>query len=218
VVKAQGVSNLPAAAFGNSDRLQQGDTVLAMGSPLGLDGSVTAGIVSALHRTFTAGAQGADGETIPDAIQTDAAINPGNSGGPLVNLAGEVIGINTAIATSGQSEGNIGVGFAIPSNRAKEVSTALLKGEKVSHPYLGIGVADATGGGAVVSDVVSDSPAANAGLARGDVITKVGTKAIRSADDLIAAVQAAKPGEKLSVTINRNGSEKQVSVTVGERQ
>src|SRR5262249_5094525 len=142
VIKAQGVSGRTPAKFGDSNNIQQGDTVLALGSPLGLDGSVTAGIVSALDRTIS----GAGGQSQPrhgrptsisHAIQTDAAINPGNSGGALVNLAGEVIGINTAIATSGQGEGNIGVGFAIPSNRAKQVADQLLKGQKVSHPFLG---------------------------------------------------------------------------------
>jgi putative serine protease PepD len=223
VVKAQGVSGLTPATFGDSSKIQQGDTVLALGSPLGLEGSVTAGIVSALHRTISVGGEdqrtpfrsGGQSSSIGDAIQTDAAINPGNSGGPLVDLSGEVIGINTAIATSGQGEGNIGVGFAIPSNRAKQVADQLQRGEKVSHPVLGVQVADGDGG-AVITEVVAGSPAEAAGLAKGDVVTRYGERTIRQADDLVAAVQAGKPGDKVVLVVNRNGSETQVTVTLGE--
>jgi putative serine protease PepD len=130
VVKASGVSELTAATFGASADVQVGDTVLAIGSPLGLEGTVTAGIVSALHRDLSGGTgsrrASADQSTIADAIQTDAAINPGNSGGALVDTAGRVIGINTAIATDGQSDGNIGVGFAIPSDTAKKVADRII--------------------------------------------------------------------------------------------
>jgi putative serine protease PepD len=223
VIKAQGVTDLTAAKFGNSDDIQQGDTVIALGSPLGLSGSASEGIVSALHRTISVGDDqtqraSARGTSIADAIQTDAAINPGNSGGPLVNLAGHVIGINTAIATSGQSQGNIGVGFAIPSNRAKQVAEQLLKGQKVSHPFLGVQVGDSTSGtGAVISDVVAGGPADKAGLVRGDIVTKVGDKEIKGADDLVAAIQAGKPGDKLTLTVIRNGgAPQQITVTLGE--
>jgi len=220
VIKAQGVSGLAAATFGNSDDLQQGDTVIALGSPLGLEGSASEGIVSALHRTITVGEDSPSGRgsgSISDAIQTDAAINPGNSGGALVNLAGEVVGINTAIATSGQSQGNIGVGFAIPSNRAKQVATQLLNGQKVSHAYLGVHVGDADGGaGAVIADVVAGGPAAKGGLAPGDVVTKAGERTVNDASDLIAAIDAAKPGDDLVLTVNRNGRPTQVTVTLGE--
>jgi putative serine protease PepD len=127
VVRANGVSGLSAATFGDSGKVQVGDTVLAIGSPLGLQGTVTAGIVSALHRDLRGAARGNGAAfTISDAIQTDAAINPGNSGGALVNRAGRVVGINTAIATAGQSEGSIGVGFAIPSNAAKQIADRLM--------------------------------------------------------------------------------------------
>jgi putative serine protease PepD len=139
VVKANGVSGLRAATFADSDQVRVGDTVLAIGSPLGLDGTVTAGIVSGLHRDLSdpnsggvgggvGGQRGDEQPTIKNAIQTDAAINPGNSGGALVDSAGRVIGINTAIATAGQSAGNIGVGFAIPSNTAKQIADKLMKG------------------------------------------------------------------------------------------
>jgi putative serine protease PepD len=128
VLQAEGVSGLQAATFGDSDALQVGDTVLAIGSPLGLEGSVTAGIVSALHRTFEVDADGQAGTTISDAIQTDAPINPGNSGGPLVNSAGEVVGILTANASVSQDAGSIGVGFAIPSNQVEQVVSQLTGG------------------------------------------------------------------------------------------
>jgi putative serine protease PepD len=216
VIKAQGVTGLTAAKFGNSDDMQVGDTVLALGSPLGLQGSVTAGIVSAIGRTIDEGGPGGPGGTIGNAIQTDAAINPGNSGGALVNLAGEVIGINTAIATSGQgAAGNIGVGFAIASNTAKSTADQLLKGGKVSHPYLGVQVSNGEGG-AILADVVAGGPADKAGLRKGDLVTKIGDKNIPDSKALVGAVRAAKVGQTLQVTIKRDGNEQQVSVTLGQ--
>jgi putative serine protease PepD len=149
-------------------------------------------------------------------LQTDAPINPGNSGGALVNTAAEVIGINTAIATSGQGQGNIGVGFAIPSNNAKTVADQLMKGEKVSHPYLGVSVTDAEGGGAVVGTVRPDSPAAKAGLAKGDVVKQIGDKPVNDSDDLVSAVQTGKVGDQLAVTYVRNGDQRTTTVTLGE--
>jgi putative serine protease PepD len=137
VIKAEGVSGVTAATFADSSQVQVGDSVLAIGSPLGLDGTVTAGIVSGLHRDLGASGNGGGGgrargeqSTITDAIQTDAAINPGNSGGALVDTAGRVIGINTAIATDGNSDGNIGVGFAIPSNTAKQLADQIIAGQR----------------------------------------------------------------------------------------
>ncbi len=218
VVKASGVSGLTTAKFGNSDSLQVGDTVLAIGSPLGLEGSVTAGIVSALNRTIDeSGQTGTGGTTIAGAIQTDAAINPGNSGGALVDMAGEVIGINTAIATSGNSQGNIGVGFAIPGNKANTVAQALIKGQKVSHPYIGVHIGTATGNtGAKVSSVVSGSPAEQAGLQVGDLIVKAGNIDIHTSDDLLNIVQAGKVGDRLQLTIERGGSQRTLTLTLGE--
>ncbi|GIG42525.1 serine protease [Dactylosporangium siamense] len=214
VIKAQNVSGLTAAKFGDSDALRVGDTVLAVGSPLGLQGSVTAGIVSALHRTISSGEQGA--KSIADAIQTDAAINPGNSGGALVNLAGEVVGINTAILTAGQdSNGNIGVGFAISANRARSAADQLAKGGKVSHPYLGVQLGDGDNG-ALIGGVVASGPADKAGIKTGDLVTKIGTTTINGATDLINAVQAAKVGDQVTMTIKRNNAEQQVTVTLGE--
>ncbi|UWP84964.1 trypsin-like peptidase domain-containing protein [Dactylosporangium fulvum] len=214
IIKAQNVSGLAAAKFGDSDALRVGDTVLAVGSPLGLQGSVTAGIVSALHRTISSGQQG--GKSIADAIQTDAAINPGNSGGALVNLAGEVVGINTAIATAGEnSNGNIGVGFAISANRARAAAEQLAKGGKVSHPYLGVQLADGAGG-ALIGGVVAGGPADKGGLKNGDIVTKIGSTTISDAADLINAVQAAKVGDQLKVTVLRGNGEQTVTVTLGE--
>jgi putative serine protease PepD len=218
LVKAQGVSGLTPAKFGDSDAVQVGDTVLALGSPLGLQGSVTAGIVSALHRTIDEGGQqGAGaGHSIGDAIQTDAAINPGNSGGALVNMAGEVIGINTAILTSGQgSAGNIGVGFAISSNKAKSTAEQLRNGGKVSHPYLGVQVGSGSGG-ALITDVVAGGPADKAGLRKGDLVTKVGSRAVTDSRSLVGAIQAGKPGDQIQLTVMRNGAEQQITATLGE--
>ncbi|MDG4833125.1 trypsin-like peptidase domain-containing protein [Solwaraspora sp. WMMD1047] len=221
VLKADGVSDLTPATFGDSDGMRVGDTVLALGSPLGLQGSVTAGIISSLNRTIQAGgndqsdpSRGAS--SISGLLQTDAPINPGNSGGALVNTRGEVIGINTAIATDGQSNGNIGVGFAIPSNKAKTVAETLQRGEKVSHPYLGVEVTTSAEGGAVVGNVTPDSPAAQAGLQRGDVVTRFGDQPVNESNDLVSAVQAGKVGDRVEVTYTRNGVEKTATVTLAE--
>ncbi|MFI6318495.1 S1C family serine protease [Nonomuraea sp. NPDC050556] len=242
VIKAEGVSGLTKANLGDSDQLQVGDAVLAIGSPLGLDGSVTAGIISALDRTLTVGGeqeqqqqippgwpgggqsrqqqqQGGGATTIGGAIQTDAAINPGNSGGALVNAAGEVIGINTAIATNGGSSGNIGVGFAIPINTAKQVSEQLIKSGKVSHAFLGVSVTDATGDvpGALIRQVTDGSPAQAAGLKTGDLITKIGDKAVEGGDTVVGAVRGFKPGEVVKITYMRDGKTAEVQVTLKEK-
>ncbi|MCW2864876.1 MAG: HtrA2 peptidase [Actinoallomurus sp.] len=246
VIKASGVSGLKPVTFGNSDQLQVGDQVVAIGSPLGLEGSVTSGIISALHRTLSesgsdqqqqppgfpgfggqgqqGGGQGQQGQqgsgsggtAIGDAIQTDAAINPGNSGGPLVNSAGQVIGINTAIATSGGGQGNIGVGFAIPIDTAKQVSDQLIKTGKATHAYLGVTLSDATGNqqGALVASVQGQTPAASAGLKEGDVVTQVDGKSIDGADALSAAIRGHSPGDKIALTYLRNGQKHTVNVTL----
>ncbi|MBB2946211.1 putative serine protease PepD [Actinoplanes lutulentus] len=240
VVKASGVSGLKAAKFADSSQIQVGDTVLALGSPLGLEGSVTAGIISAKDRTIQSASedeqeqtpsnpfggsqeeqqqqQQSTSTTMTGLLQTDAPINPGNSGGALVNTNGEVVGINSAIATSGSSSGNIGLGFAIPSNKAADVANQLMAGKKVSHPALGVSVTDGENGGALVSTVTADSAASKAGLQQGDVVTKVDGKTIDESDDLVAAVQAGSVGQKLSITFTRNGSEQTVTVTLQEAQ
>ncbi|MGW5670960.1 trypsin-like peptidase domain-containing protein [Micromonospora sp. NPDC003776] len=223
VVKASGVSGLKAAKFGDSDAMQVGDQVLALGSPLGLQGSVTAGILSARDRTIQAGEGGQQqnpqqgASSISGLLQTDAPINPGNSGGALVNTRGEVIGINTAIATAGQgSNGNIGVGFAIPSNKAKDVAEKLQRGEKISHPSLGVSVNAAEDGGAMIAAVTPGSAAEKAGLQRGDVITKFGDKVINDSNDLVGAVQSGKVGDRVQVEFKRNGSTETATVTLAE--
>ncbi|HWS37815.1 MAG TPA: trypsin-like peptidase domain-containing protein [Actinoplanes sp.] len=235
VIKATGVSDLKAAKFADSSQIQVGDTVLALGSPLGLEGSVTAGIISAKDRTIQSSGeqeqeqqqspfgggqqqqqQQSSSTTMTGLLQTDAPINPGNSGGALVNTNGEVVGINSAIATSGSSTGNIGLGFAIPSNKAAEVANALMKGEKVSHPALGVSVANAENGGALISSVTADSAAAKAELQQGDVVTEVDGKAIDDSDDLVAAVQAGTVGQQMTLTFTRNGEKKTVTVSLLE--
>jgi putative serine protease PepD len=233
VVKASGVSGLKAATFGDSSQMQVGDTVLALGSPLGLEGSVTAGIISAKDRTiqssdeqtpqspfgnnpFGQQRQQQSSSTISGLLQTDAPINPGNSGGALVNTNGQVIGINTAIATSGSSSGNIGLGFAIPSNKARQVAQDLMAGRKVSHPALGVSVTEAEGGGALVSNVTAGSAAAKAGLQQGDVITSVNGKAVNDSDDLVGVIQSASVGDKVTIVFTRNGAEKTVTATLAE--
>ncbi|MEH0983483.1 S1C family serine protease [Micromonospora sp. CPCC 205556] len=221
VLKVSGVGDLKAARLGDSDAMQVGDQVLALGSPLGLQGSVTAGILSARDRTIQAGGNGQQPQqgasSISGLLQTDAPINPGNSGGALVNTRGEVIGINTAIATAGQgSSGNIGVGFAIPSNKARDVAEKLQRGEKVSHPSLGVSVNAAENGGALVAAVAPGSAAEKAGLQRGDVITRFGDKVINDSNDLVGAVQAGKVGDRVEVTYQRNGSEARATVTLAE--
>ncbi|MEU0569311.1 trypsin-like peptidase domain-containing protein [Nonomuraea sp. NPDC005983] len=234
VIRADGVSGLTKIALGDSDQLKVGDPVLAIGSPLGLEGSVTAGIISALDRTVTAGGgqeqqqlppgwgqqqQESSVSTIGGAIQTDAAINPGNSGGALVNAAGQLVGINTAIATGGGT-GNIGVGFAIPVNTAKQVSEQLIKSGKVSHAFLGVSVTDATGDvpGALVRQVTDGSPAQKAGLQQGDLITKIGNVAVDGGDTVVGQVRGFKPGQQVKITYMRDGKTHDVTVNLQEKK
>jgi putative serine protease PepD len=205
-------SQLHPLTWGNSSGVQVGQDVAAIGSPFGLQGTLTAGVVSALNRTITA----PNNYSIAGAIQTDAAINHGNSGGPLLNAAGDVIGVNAQIDSD--SGGNDGVGFAISSNAAKTVADTLISGGKVQHAYLGIRVSDASNGsGAEIVSVVSGSPADKAGLQAGDVITSIDGTTIENGDALTAAVAAHKPSDVVSVTVTRNGSTKTVKVTLGVR-
>lgn len=224
VIRANNVSGLQPATFGSSDNLHVGDTVLAIGSPLGLDGSVTSGIVSALHRSVrtSEGGQTTQGTTsiIDDAIQTDAAVNPGNSGGPLVNLSGQVVGINSAIASLGSSgatgqSGSIGVGFAIPSTAVQKDIPLLQQGKTPQHAVLGVQVTDSQHGGALLDGITRGGAAAAAGLRAGDVITKLGSTSITGADQLGAAVRNHSPGDKVSVTFTRGGAERTIQVTLG---
>ena len=203
---------LEPLALANSADVSVGDPVLALGSPFGLEGSITAGIVSAVGRTMRA----PNGFSIADSIQTDAPINSGSSGGPLIDAAGTVIGINAQIESS--SGGNEGVGFTIPSATARRVADALLAGEQVTFPYLGAQLTDApSGGGAEIAAVQPDSPAEAGGLEPGDVVTAVDGRSISSADELVAAVAALDPGDVVTLTVGRAGGTRDVDVTLGTR-
>ena len=208
-------TELPALTLGSSDAINVGDTAIAIGSPLGLQGTVTSGIVSALNRPVTAGGQG-DTSYI-SAIQTDAAINPGNSGGPLVNGAGEVIGVNSAIATLGMgaASGNIGLGFAIPIDTAKRIVDEIINTGSSQTPIIGVQLdMSFAGPGGAVSEVTADSPADSAGLQSGDVITKVDGLLITDPTALIVAIRANAPGDTIELTVLRNGETLSVPLTL----
>jgi putative serine protease PepD len=205
-------SQLHPLAFGSSSSVDVGQEVAAIGSPFGLTGTMTAGIISALNRTI----QAPNNYSIAGAIQTDAPINHGNSGGPLLDLSGNVIGVNAQIESD--SGDNAGVGFAIPSDAVKSVVRTLIAGGTVQHAYLGVHIGDAaSGAGAEVGSVASGSPADKAGLQAGDVVTAFGGKTITDSDDLTAAVSAHQPGDKVSVTIERNGKTQTLDLTLGVR-
>jgi putative serine protease PepD len=245
VIQAQDVDGLTPASLGRSSDLVVGDSVLAIGSPLGLDGSVSAGIVSALNRAIDLGQseqplpspfedeqeQEEEGPTTPsaviDAIQTDAAINPGNSGGPLINTEGEVVGINTAIASLAggvmpDASGNIGLGFAIPIDDARDIAEQLIENGQATHAYMGVRIAeveprgdDGPARGAVVAGVESGSPADDAGLEEGDVITEVDGEAVRDPAALTSAIRSHAPGDRVTLGVTRDGDETTVDVTLG---
>jgi putative serine protease PepD len=202
-------SKLHPLRLGSSASVQPGQSVVAIGSPFGLAGSMTAGIVSATNRSITA----PSGFSITGAIQTDAAINHGNSGGPLIDAAtNTVIGINDQIESD--TNDNAGVGFAVPIDSARTVARTLIAGGTVKHAYLGVTITSAAGG-AQIGCVVHSGPAESAGLKQGDVITRFGSRTINDANTLTAAVTEAKPGQKVTVTVRQKGSTKQVSVTLG---
>lgn len=206
--------DLQAITLGNSDAVAVGDVAIAIGSPLGLDRTVTAGIISALNRAVPLAGQGSDTDGVIDALQTDAAINPGNSGGALVSAAGELIGINTSIATT--SGGSQGLGFAIPVNDVAAVAEALIRDGEVAHPDLRINTRSATNQsvtGAIVANIQEGSPALEAGLQEGDVIIRVGARPVHNADDLVVAVRAAGASEPVELGVVRDGQEITLSVT-----
>jgi putative serine protease PepD len=215
-------TGLPALQFGNSDEVAVGDSVIAIGSPLGLSGTVTLGIISAKDRAVTAG--GSAGETsFINALQTDAAINPGNSGGPLINTAGAVIGVNSAIATlSGASSaqaGSIGLGFAIPINQARKTADQLIKTGKASYPVIGVLIdMNFAGPGAKVTAsndaVVAGGPAQKAGIKSGDVIIEFGGKAINNPDELIVAIRSKSIGDRVEVKFKRGSSTRTTTIVL----
>ena len=223
VVKADGVSDLTPITIGSSANLKVGQDVVAIGSPLGLEGTVTTGIISALNRPVAAGGDIRNQNTVLDAIQTDAAINPGNSGGALVNMNGELVGVNSAIATLGgdsadAQSGSIGLGFAIPIDQAKRIADELIQSGNASHASLGVQVGnDTSSHGAKIVEVTSGGAAAAAGLPSGVVVTKVDDRVIGSADALVAAVRSRAPGEKVTLTyLDPSGKPQTVQVTLGK--
>ena len=222
---------LKPLALGDSNALRVGETTIAIGSPFGLSGSLTTGVVSALDRSV----QSPNGFAIDKVVQTDAAINPGNSGGPLLDARGRVIGVNAQIATNG-ADANSGVGFAIPVNTVKSVVPRLSKDGAIRRPFLGLTTSDVTSDlakslklpvsdGAIVRDLVSGGPADKAGIRVGspssgqgaDVIVGVDGTTIRTPDDIATAIQDAKPGDKATLDVIRGGNRTKVTVTLGER-
>ena len=215
------VTSAPTLQLGNSDSILVGDTVIAIGSPLGLSGTVTSGIISAKNRAVTTGDRTGESSFI-NALQTDAAINPGNSGGPLVNGQAEVIGVNSAIATLGlgAQSGSIGLGFAIPINQTQRIVTEIINTGKSSTPIAGISI-DSTfqGVGARIAEVVSDGPAATTDIKVGDIVTKINGEIVEGSTELIVAIRRNNPGDTIVLTVkNQAGNEREVSVVLASRE
>ncbi|MEU8341223.1 putative serine protease PepD [Actinomadura meyerae] len=230
VIKPEGRHSLPPLPLGDSSKIAVGDPVIAIGSPLGLQGSVTTGIVSSLNRAVPTQGEGGGDASYLNAIQTDAAINPGNSGGPLVDAKGRVIGINTAIATvggqslGGEQSGSIGLGFAIPINQGKRIAEEIIRSGTVRQAKLGVfpDPRYQDGGARILTQqvngqdpVIKGGPADKAGLKPGDVITKVDGRPIEDATDLIAQIRSRAPGDRITVTYERGGKEATAQVTLG---
>ncbi len=216
LLKVESKENLPFLTFADSEKAKVGEWLLAIGNPFGLDHTVTAGILSAKGRNINAG-------PFDNFLQTDASINPGNSGGPLLNMAGEVVGINTAIIASGQ-----GIGFAIPSSMAAQITEQLKKGQKVRRGWIGVTIQDLDENaakalgmqkphGALIGDVMPDEPADKAGIKAGDVIIAVNGKNVEDSAELLRAIAAQQPESTAKLTVWRDGAEKTISVTLGER-
>ncbi|WP_275695430.1 S1C family serine protease [Nocardioides sp. CFH 31398] len=221
VIKAQDVSGLTPATVATDDVVDVGEDVVAIGSPFGLEATVTDGIVSALNRPVSVGGETGTDETTYPAIQTDAAINPGNSGGPLVNLAGEVVGVNSSIR-SGSSTGeggSIGLGFAIPMSKVWPIVEQLRAGETPTHAQLGVSVGDVTSNdglvtGAQVQSVEPGSAADSAGLEQGDVVTKLDDVTITGSESLVAIVRGERPDDTVTLTYLRDGDTRTADVTL----
>ncbi|WP_432054104.1 trypsin-like peptidase domain-containing protein [Streptomyces sp. bgisy022] len=233
VVRVKGVRGLTPLPLGNSDNVRVGDPVVAIGAPFDLAGTVTSGIISARERPITAGGEKGDGSDVSyvDALQTDAPINPGNSGGPLLDAEARVIGINSAIRSAGGGgdldggqAGSIGLGFAIPINQGKRVAEELIDTGKATHPVIGITLdMEYSGDGARVGakgtdggpPVVTDGPGDKAGIEAGDVITEVNGQRVHSGEELIVKTRAHRPGDRLELTLERDGEERTVSLVLG---
>jgi len=198
-------------SLADSDTVRTGQLAVAIGSPFGLSQTTTAGIVSGTGRHI----QAPDGFQIDSVIQTDAPINPGNSGGPLLDANGRVIGVNSQIR-GGSGGGNVGIGFAVPSNTVRDVIPRLERGETIRRAYLGVSTSAGTGS-AAVREVTAGGPAARAGLRTGDEIVAIGGRAVRDPDDVAAAVQDRHPGETLSVEVRRDGAERTFQVELATR-
>ena len=206
-------AGIPAATLGDSDQVEVGETAIAIGSPFGLEQTVTQGIISAVDRNWSP-----DGRLMRGLLQTDAPINPGNSGGPLLNAEGEVIGINTLIESP--VSGNVGVGFAVPINIARQQLTQLQAGANLQQGYLGIAVEESTDpaqDGVTIRTVEQGSGAAQAGLEAGDIITAIDGNAIADYESVVGQINGKQPGTDVTVTIRRNGQEQQVEVTLQAR-
>lgn len=217
--------DLVAASIGDSDAVAVGEAVMAVGNPLGLDSTVTTGIVSAVDRPVSTGSATGGEPVVTNAIQVDAAINPGNSGGPLFDASGRVIGITSSILTTSQSSGSIGLGFAIPINLAERVAGELVQDGSAEHAYLGVTMGDgqatvdgATRIGALVDQVGDGSPAADAGLRQGDVIVAIDGDAVSGAESLTAQVRERAPGDAATLTVVRGGESIDLDVTLGTRE
>lgn len=231
VVSVKGMRGIRPIEIGNSQNLAVGQEVVAVGAPLGLTGTVTSGIISALNRPVHTSSQGPRSEgqdTVMNAIQTDAAINPGNSGGALVDMNGRLIGVNSAIVSLGggnpytgeASGGNIGLGFAIPVNQARRIASELVKNGKASHSVIGVQVKPSTNPlGSLIADVTPGGPADRAGLRQGEVITKVDGRALEPVDGLVAYVRSKAPGDVIKVTVEKQGggNTRTVDIKVGTR-
>jgi putative serine protease PepD len=224
VIKVAASRSLVPMQVGDSDGAQVGETVIAVGAPLALPGTVTKGIISSRNRpVVVSGANSADDPSAYiDAIQTDAPINPGNSGGPLIDAAARVVGVNSAILTLGQSQevsGNIGLGFAIPINQAMDIGAQLIKNGKATYPVIGANVSSTTdNGGAKLSTVESGGPADDAGLREGDVITSIDGKPVTDIEQLIVAIRTHRPGDVIKLGYKRDRSTGEARVTLGSKE
>ncbi len=222
VIRVKTSHKLVPMPVGDSDATQVGESVLAIGSPLGLPGTVTQGIVSARNRPVAVGSEGQSANAYINGTQTDAPINPGNSGGPLLDAGGRVIGVNSAILTLGadrREAGNIGLGFAIPINQAMEIGKMLIADGKATYPIIGADVTDAGDlAGVRLRSVTDNGPADRAGLRTDDVITKIDGQKVSASEELIVAVRSHRPGDQVALTYKRNGQLRDVRVTLGSRE